>query len=81
MVITLIPILNFIGHYSIQLVYLLVFNSMYYFISLTVTREGGIRITDRDTTARVIVLLVCLGKDLLNIIQLTRCAVVLGLDI
>ena len=46
---------------------------MSYLISLTVTREGVIRITARDIADRGLMILGCLGADLLDIIQLTAC--------
>ena len=48
----MIFIINFIGRYMFELIDLLVFRSLYYFFLLTVTIEGGTKITDRATAAR-----------------------------
>ena len=48
------------------------------FISLTITREGGIRTTAGDIPARVTMFLGCLGFDIINIIEFTAWTWLLG---
>ena len=58
----------FISKYVIWLIYLLTFSRLTLFFSVNITREGGIRIqvTAGTVAARIAVLLVSLGLDLLQ---------------
>ena len=77
-VITLIFIVNVIGHYVIQLVRLLAFIRMHSFVSLNFTWEGVIIITARDITARRFILIWCLSTDLIDLINFRTWTVSLG---
>ena len=74
----MVIIIDVTGHLVTYLVHLLEFISLYSFISLTITREGVIRITNISTAARGIILLGSLSADLLDIIHIVRNASVVS---